>query len=117
MNSYFKEYLCGMIRQQQAFGYKYESQISMLIAFDRFMCERYPDQNELTKEIAEAWVEENGIYGTHVPIVSEIDEKFVYKLEPNMLINTQEFSKKDFCPISEKAAHGKTLCRYIKRKW
>lgn len=63
MNSYFKKYLCGMIRQQQAFGYKYENQISMLIAFDRFMCERYPDQNELTKEIAEAWVEENGIYG------------------------------------------------------
>lgn len=63
------------------------------------------------------FLKENGIYGTHVPIVSEIDERFVYKLEPNMIINTEEFPKKDFCPISEKAAHGKTLCRYIKKTW
>lgn len=57
MHSDFKEELCGMIKQKQALGFKYESQIQMLVGFDRYICDQFGNTLELTKEIAESWVE------------------------------------------------------------
>jgi len=64
------------------------------------------------------FLKENGIWGTHIPIASEFDEKYSFKLEPNKLINVEEFPHSESCPFSEKTAHGsKTLCRYIAKTW
>lgn len=63
------------------------------------------------------FLKENGILGTHIPIASEIDERFIYELKPNTPINIDEFPKTDFCPISEKTAKQKTMCRYVKKVW
>lgn len=64
------------------------------------------------------FLKENGIWGTHIPIASEFDEKYSFKLESNKTIDFAEFERNDSCPFSEKTAHGsKTLCRYIAKTW
>lgn len=57
LHSKFKEDICGLIQQRQALGFKYESQIHMLISFDRYICEQYEEALVLTKGIAESWAE------------------------------------------------------------
>ncbi len=64
------------------------------------------------------FLKKDGVYGTHIPIASEFDEQYSYKLAPNMILNVNEFPRQSYCPFSEKTANGsKTLCRYIARKW
>lgn len=62
-----------------------------------------------------AFLKEDGVYATHVPILSEFDEKYCFNiLKP---IEVEKKTKSDFCPASVRTAPSKTLCRYISKTW
>ena len=63
------------------------------------------------------FLREDGIYGTHVPIASEFSPEYSYKLEPNKILDIQEFPRNSYCPFSDRTAKRKTLCRYIAKEW
>lgn len=54
--SHFKPYIEKLISQKIAFGYKYETAIQILLRFDLFCFEKYPEEAKLTKELIDAWV-------------------------------------------------------------
>lgn len=56
-HSNFKSYIEGVIEQKHAVGYSYGTQAYILRCFDRFCTEHYPQETELTKEIALHWAE------------------------------------------------------------
>lgn len=62
------------------------------------------------------FLKETGVWGTHVPIASEFNDKYIFNLkEP---INVEPLEEKETCPLSNKTTNGsKTLCRYITKKW
>lgn len=56
-HSNFKLYIEGLIEQKHALGYSYRTKSYILRCFDRFCTEHYPQETELTKEIALHWAE------------------------------------------------------------
>ena len=64
------------------------------------------------------YMSEDGIYGTNVPIVSNIDREVVFKLEEGKDINIVPYPEGDYCPLSKyTTGTTNTLCRYIVKKW
>lgn len=61
------------------------------------------------------FLRKNGIYATHVPIMSEFDERFCFDITKP--IDVEKIEKNNYCPLSEKTAKTKTLCRYISKTW
>lgn len=61
------------------------------------------------------YLKENGIFATHVPVLSELDNKFFFDITKPIYV--EELAKQDFCPSSNKAAKCKTLCRFIAKTW
>ena len=53
--SNFSEYICGLIKQKRAIGYKYEPQEAILRRFDMFCYTYYPNEHTLTKELVLHW--------------------------------------------------------------
>lgn len=51
----FKEHIINHIKLKKAIGYKYDTEAIHLKRFDKFIQEKYPDANELTKEIILDW--------------------------------------------------------------
>lgn len=51
----FKEHLKNHVELKQAVGYKYKTEADHLKRFDRFTIEKYPNETDLTKEIALDW--------------------------------------------------------------
>lgn len=54
-NSQFKLYIHDLINQKCSIGYKYETEVSILLRFDSFCCTYFPETSELTKELVESW--------------------------------------------------------------
>ena len=60
----------------------------------------------------------DGIYGTNVPVMSEIDPKYTFKLEEGKDVYIEKLPVGEYCPISKiTTGNPKTLCRYIAKKW
>lgn len=51
----FKEHLKNHVELKQAVGYKYKTEADHLKRFDKFTMEEYPNETDLTKEIALDW--------------------------------------------------------------
>jgi len=65
-----------------------------------------------------AFLTHDGIYGTNTPIASEIDNRFIFKLEENKDVSINALPEQEYCPISKIASNNEeTLCRYIVKKW
>ena len=62
-----------------------------------------------------AFLKENGVYATHVPILSEFDDKYCYDITKP--IEVEKMPKSNYCPASSRTASVKTLCRYISKTW
>lgn len=62
-----------------------------------------------------AFLQKDGVYVTNVPMVSEIDSKFMYNIQNPIMLH--QFKQDDVCPISDYTAKTKTLCRYVKKNW
>src|SRR5699024_7137014 len=56
-HSNFKSLIEGVIEQKHAIGYSYKTQSYLLRCFDRFCQKYYPQETNLTKEIALHWSE------------------------------------------------------------
>ena len=61
------------------------------------------------------FLRKNGVFATHVPIMSEFDEKFCFDITKPIMV--EKIEKNEYCPLSEKTAKTKTLCRYISKTW
>lgn len=61
------------------------------------------------------FLKENGVFATHVPIMSEFNNKFCYDITKPIYI--EPYEKKEFCPLSDCTSKQKTLCRYISKEW
>lgn len=61
------------------------------------------------------FLRENGVFATHVPIMSEFDEKYCFDITKPIYV--EEYNRQDFCPLSDYTAKTKTLCRYISKTW
>lgn len=61
------------------------------------------------------FLKEDGVYVTNVPIISEIDDSYLYNI--NKPIMLKQLDQDDICPISNSTAKTKTLCRYVKKNW
>ncbi len=61
------------------------------------------------------FLRENGVFATHVPIMSEFDDKYCFDITKP--ISVEEYKRQDFCPLSAHTAKQKTLCRYISKTW
>ena len=68
-----------------------------------------------------AWLvflRQNGIYGTNIPIASEIDEQNIFEIKEECDVYINPVPEQDYCPISKYTSNNpKTLCRYIVKKW
>lgn len=70
-------YMIGLIKQKQAIGYKYEAQTDMLIRFDEFCVEMFPNEITITKDMLDIWAvkksyEAPGTLRSRVTIVSHL---------------------------------------------
>lgn len=70
-------YMIGLIKQRQAIGYKYGTQIDMLIRFDEFCVKMFPDEITITKEMMDIWTakksyEAPGTVRNRVTVVSHL---------------------------------------------
>jgi integrase len=54
-SSVFAPDITALIEQKRALGYKYDSQPGILLRFDRFCSERYPDETTVTRELMLNW--------------------------------------------------------------
>lgn len=60
-----------------------------------------------------AYLKEDGIYITNLPLLAEKNNKYIHKLNDKIYVDN--IQKKDFCPIENNGV--KTLCRFITKKW
>lgn len=70
-------YMIGLIKQKQAIGYKYEAQTDMLIRFDEFCVELFPNEITITKDMLDIWTvkksyETPGTLRNRVTVVSHL---------------------------------------------
>lgn len=70
-------YMIGLIKQRQAIGYKYGMQIDMLIRFDEFCAEFFPDEITITKAMLDIWAtkksyEAPGTLRNRVTVISHL---------------------------------------------
>jgi integrase len=75
-SSKFADRLVKFLEQKQALGYSYNGSISDLRIFDRMCAERFPDENELTADICNAWAtrrntESNKTINRRLPFIRE----------------------------------------------
>ena len=56
MNSSFKPYIAGFIREKKALGYVFKTEENYLRSFDEFIANVFPNEKSLTKEMIELWV-------------------------------------------------------------
>ena len=61
------------------------------------------------------FLRENGIFATHVPIMSEFNDKYCFDITKPIYVEEHKFQ--DYCPMYERTAKTKTLCRYIAKTW
>ena len=55
--SHFAPFILSFIEQRHAFGYDYSEGEYTLYRFDRFCCDEFPDEKELTQKIILKWAE------------------------------------------------------------
>lgn len=70
-------YMIGLIKQRQAIGYKYRAQTDMLIRFDEFCAEIFPDEITITKDMLDIWAakksyEASGTLRNRVTVISHL---------------------------------------------
>lgn len=61
------------------------------------------------------FLRKDGVFATHVPIMSEFDERFCFDITKP--ISVAKVARGDSCPLSASTAKRKTLCRYIAKVW
>lgn len=55
-NSYFSEYIQGMLEARNILGYSNESHASVLCSFDRYCTQQHPECRELTEHLVMSWL-------------------------------------------------------------